>query len=604
MPERVCVAIEPTDHPGSEGIHLVEALGGPEAEQVHVRIGNWRHQLTRRERLQANLPGQTPVSQEPIQGAQVQDPDGPETVIALEGRPFEALSSHLEEEEYDLLVLRESGESGRVSSDTERLVRRLRVDTLIYKPLPEDHAEGCILACIDGSPQSYSGLRTALALGRTLNRPVEAIAVYDPYLHYTLFNGIVKVLSEKAAKVFKFADQEKLHEEIIDTGLAKIYQAHLQVAAKVAEQDGVPLKTVLLDGKGTEKILSYVRNRKPLLAVLGRIGIHSQSSDEMDIGATAENVLRAARCHLLLVSSTHVPAVDVQAQASIQWTPEAMSKMERVPSFVKGVATTAILRWAIERGHSVITEKVINTAMGDLLPAGAAQAMGYIAEEVALASDDLEHGQTFLCPQCGYAARDYRPVQCPVCDVEGPQFQAIDREVVESLGSLDKGHLEVEETFDGLKLKWSPEARQVVAQVPKGYERRRSKARIEKTARVRGLQTITRAFAEDVVQQDMADTSYLSDRGERLVVDLEVQKPVDDLAHQVREGSPLTWTDAAWGRLDRVPFGFMRDMTRERVEQFASTEGKKEVNLALCEEGIAEGRKLMAEALANYTLPT
>ena len=31
---------------------------------------------------------------------------------------------------------------------------------------------------------------------------LEVIGVYDPYLHYSVFHGIVGVLSEKASKVF------------------------------------------------------------------------------------------------------------------------------------------------------------------------------------------------------------------------------------------------------------------------------------------------------------------------------------------------------------------------------------------------------------------
>jgi len=45
-----------------------------------------------------------------------------------------------------------------------------------------------------------------------------------------MFNGIVGVLNEKASKIFRFKEQEQLHEEIIDTGLAKIYQSHLEIA--------------------------------------------------------------------------------------------------------------------------------------------------------------------------------------------------------------------------------------------------------------------------------------------------------------------------------------------------------------------------------------
>jgi hypothetical protein len=74
---------------------------------------------------------------------------------------------------------------------------------------------------MDGSPQSFGALMTAVDLARTFGKKVEAIARHDPYLHYSVFNGIVNVLTEQAAKVFRF-EENQLHEEIIDTGLAKI----------------------------------------------------------------------------------------------------------------------------------------------------------------------------------------------------------------------------------------------------------------------------------------------------------------------------------------------------------------------------------------------
>ena len=67
---------------------------------------------------------------------------------------------------------------------------------------------------------------------------LEVIAVYDPYLHYAVFKGVVEVLTEKASKVFRFEEQNQLHEEIIDTGLAAIYQSHLNVAEQMARRLG------------------------------------------------------------------------------------------------------------------------------------------------------------------------------------------------------------------------------------------------------------------------------------------------------------------------------------------------------------------------------
>src|SRR5207253_8976050 len=110
-------------------------------------------------------------------------------------------------------------------------------------------ARDTILVGIDGSPQSFGALMTAIELAKRFGKKVEAIAVYDPYLHYTVFNGIVNVLTEKAAKVFRFEEQNQLHEEVIDTGLAQIYQSHLEVAERMASEDGVAIKKTLLDGQ-------------------------------------------------------------------------------------------------------------------------------------------------------------------------------------------------------------------------------------------------------------------------------------------------------------------------------------------------------------------
>jgi hypothetical protein len=49
---------------------------------------------------------------------------------------------------------------------------------------------------------------TAIDLARTFNKKIETIAVYDPYLHYSVFNGIVNVPTEQAAKVFRFRGRE------------------------------------------------------------------------------------------------------------------------------------------------------------------------------------------------------------------------------------------------------------------------------------------------------------------------------------------------------------------------------------------------------------
>ncbi len=167
-----------------------------------------------------------------------------------DGKNWKVIVKDIEDSDYELVVMGALG-LGAVSDSVlgsvcSRVVRRVRTDTLVVKdidtmtPVGEQHG-GQIIVAVDGSPESFAGLKTALELGRRFERPVEAVSVYDPYLHYAMFNSIVNVLTEKASKVFRFKEQDQLHEEVIDTALAKIYQSHLEVARRMAAEEGVDL---------------------------------------------------------------------------------------------------------------------------------------------------------------------------------------------------------------------------------------------------------------------------------------------------------------------------------------------------------------------------
>ncbi len=175
--------------------------------------------------------------------------------VMMDGKNYAELVRDIRESAYDLVVMGALGigavKQSSLGSVCERTVRRIGTDVVVVKSLepPEALPEAPILVGIDGSPQSYAALQSALALGQALRRPVEAVAVYDPVLHYTVFHSLASVLTEKAARVFRFKEQEQLHEEVIDTGLATIYQSHLEVARAVAREQGVDLRIRLLAGK-------------------------------------------------------------------------------------------------------------------------------------------------------------------------------------------------------------------------------------------------------------------------------------------------------------------------------------------------------------------
>ncbi|MFQ5883419.1 MAG: universal stress protein, partial [Candidatus Methylomirabilales bacterium] len=108
---------------------------------------------------------------------------------ALDGKHYKALSEDIRGSDYGLVVIGALGmgavKNSLIGSVCERVVRKTRTDTLVVKSLAPLHGGGrAILVGMDGSPESFASLKVALSLGKILERPVEAVAVYDPYLHY------------------------------------------------------------------------------------------------------------------------------------------------------------------------------------------------------------------------------------------------------------------------------------------------------------------------------------------------------------------------------------------------------------------------------------
>ena len=521
-----------------------------------------------------------------------------------EGKHYIKLVEDIEESDYDLVIMGALGmgavKDSLIGGVCERVVRRIHTDTLVVRDLnPIEEHDGNILVGIDGSPESFSGLKTAIQLGRMFNKQVEAVGVYDPYLHYIVFNSVVNVLTERAARTFRFKEQEQLHEEVIDTGLAKIYQSHLEVARSIAkEEHDYALKITLLDGKGYEKILQYTRKTDPWLLVLGRIGVHSEQ--DVDIGSTAENLLRLAPCNVLLSSQRYFPQIDVKAEETLVWTQEALDRMEKAPPLVRGIAKTAVHRFAIERGHSVITESVIDMAMEAIMPQRASEKLTRVAKEIAeqkvLESDAV---QTYICGECGYAAHNQQPVKCPVCSSEPERFQVVDKNSLEHV-AVDEGGAEAEETFDGVRLQWSEESKKALRRVPRGYMRRNVKARIEKSARSQKIGTITNAFATEIIEDSMGEAAAVREDAPEL---REVQAQVTDSQNaETVQGfeSPVEWTEEAVERLNLVPAGFMRNITQTRIEQRAQENNVTEVTLDFAARVIEDGRSLANEVLGEY----
>jgi nucleotide-binding universal stress UspA family protein len=523
--------------------------------------------------------------------------------------------------QHDLVVIGALG-IGRardsvIGSVCERVARQSDRDVWVVKHVPEagEAERDTILVGVDGSPQSFGALMTAIDLAQTFGKKVEAIAVYDPYLHYSVFNGIVNVLTEQAAKVFRFEEQNQLHEEIIDTGLAQIYQSHLEVSERMASEAGVAIKKTLLDGKPFQKILDHARKTNPWLIVLGRIGVHSPK-DETCLGSNTENILRAATCDVLLSTRLEVPRLDVRAEETVRWTPEAEARMTHVPEQVKGIARTGVLRLALEKGHSVITNAVIDEAMDRFMPKSASAATQALAEAVAL--ERAKSGPVSMCRACGVAATQSDAVKCTVCGAT--DFEIISQAMIERIAEVEGG-LQEETTYDGRKLRWSEDARKGLWTMKNAYQRRRVKARVEKRARMMRLDAITLDFARQVIEEEtgtpleIAAPSAGATRavaagaaaGAADVASGSVASTEARLVARDERKNPLIskfdWTSDAVQRVFRVPAGFMRNKTQERIEELARERAATSIDLALVEDGIEFGKRMMAEMIATYNGP-
>jgi hypothetical protein len=215
-----------------------------------------------------------------------------------------------------------------------------------------------------------------------------------------------------------------------------------------------------------------------------------------------------------------------------------------------------------------------------------------------------------MCRACGVTATQSDPVRCTVCGAA--DFEVISREMIERIAEVEGG-LQEETTYDGRKLRWSEDARKGLWTMKNAYQRRRVKARVEKSARMKRLDAITLEFARQVIEEETG-------------APLDIQAPSADMtrarateatasgggagsearliARDDRKNpliSTLDWTNDAVQRIFRVPAGFMRGKTQERIEELARERAAAAIDLALVEDGIEMGKQMMAEMIATYS---
>jgi hypothetical protein len=205
-------------------------------------------------------------------------------------------------------------------------------------------------------------------------------------------------------------------------------------------------------------------------------------------------------------------------------------------------------------------------------------------------------------------------VKCTVCGAT--DFEVISQEMIERIAEVEGG-LQEETTYDGRKLRWSEDARKGLWTMKNAYQRRRVKARVEKRARMMKLDAITLDFARQVIEEETgspldiqtgAPAAGVTPTPEAAAAESAAGAGTEAklIARDDRKNpliSAFEWTNDATQRIFRVPAGFMRNKTQERVEELARERAASTIDLALVEDGIEFGKKMMAEMIATYNAP-
>ncbi|MEW5987261.1 MAG: universal stress protein [Chloroflexota bacterium] len=310
----------------------------------------------------------------------------------MEGIHYEQLAKDINSNDYDLVIMGAHGigqvKRSQIGMVTARVARLITTDLLVMKQTGRTLRGGKILVCVDSSAYCFVALRKALRLAQTFGAAVHVASAFDPFYHYAAFNNIRFVLSYQAGKVFKFEEQEELHNNIIDRGLKKVCEANLMRAEKVAAEEGVPITTEVLVGKPFAKILDVCEREEYDLAVIGRWGAHHVEG--ADMGSNTDNLLRLIPCNLLIVGAADarpfdIPMLEEYEEEPLEWDDDALKLILRAPPFAQAMAKASVEEYARKEGHERITLDLLYGALSGILPPSAKHLMGLEREDRKLA---------------------------------------------------------------------------------------------------------------------------------------------------------------------------------------------------------------------------
>jgi hypothetical protein len=219
----------------------------------------------------------------------------------------------------------------------------------------------------------------------------------------------------------------------------------------------------------------------------------------------------------------------------------------------------------------------------------------------------------FVCDGCGYIGKGEMPVKCPVCNAEGNRFKQVDKSIFDAAAKAE-GTLETDVAYDDVPMQWTKDAKEAIRAVPAGFQRRRAKAKIEKSARKLGMTTITLEYAGPMIQEAASEdyTPIFANKGSGTAPAAEQTDTgsgngsnghsASPAQEPEQPASPYSWTPDAQARLERAPEGFMRDCTRALIQKHADKIGTTVITLEVATEGIEQAKGYMAEAMKTGNL--
>ncbi|MDE2879196.1 universal stress protein [Candidatus Palauibacter soopunensis] len=467
--------------------------------------------------------------------------------------------------DYDLVAIGAHGlgrqERSRLGGVVARSLRGIEKDALIIRddrPLEG----GKWLVGVDGSAYAYKGLRIALEMAREYGAKVYIASAFDVQYHHVVFHNIKDVLSVQASKVFKFEEQEELHNNIIDKGLLRLCKANIKRAQVMAsEYPEVEIETQVLIGKPFDALLKWADEIDPSLLVVARHGSHR--IEGTDLGSQADNLVHLSDTNVLLIGTENVrpeeiPWIEEDGEAGLEWAPEAEVRILRVPPFALGIARKAVEEFVLEHygpGSRYAAAFVPNPKDEKQYraappPDGDAAAGNGASGTAKVARDALETGAAPSIAEVGQAANGRGNAESEKAE----------------LWNRDQLPVVTNERLDEAIKKLLPTHMQLVMGIGDAEEL-----------------ALAEVKANEAMKRTVVETSDADAFETPLPVMAKCPVTDNQIPRDRTAADPIVWTHEAFDRLGRVPL-IARPLARNTVERFARDQGMWRVTTVVMDE--------------------